>query len=592
MKRSIHILPPALANQIAAGEVVQRPANVVKELMENALDSGATRIELVLTGAGKDGIQVIDNGAGIPSDEISLAFQRHATSKIRETEDLFAIQTMGFRGEALASIAAISKITVISRTEEDALAVFMQLDAGEVVESRPETASVGTSITVRNLFYNVPARRKFLKSDRVELKHIYEAFHRIALAYPQIQFELTSDRQKVFHLEPQSSRQRIAQIFGKVYHERLAPVEEQTDPLHLSGFILKPEHARKTRGEQYLFVNGRFIKHYAIDRAIARVFQSLLPEGSFPGYFLFLEVAPEFIDINIHPTKTEIKFEDEHTISAIVASAVKKSIGQFNLSSGINFDIDPELDAIQYTPPTAPIQPPRITVDENYNPFAPSNNSGSSESSSAFAAPSKPSTRGWEKLYGPDELELATEPSTQGQWIVPLYGKFIVTKVASGMVFIHHQRAQEQVRYHQMLAQLERNELSSQLLLFPEPLSLTRHQSNWLMENRELIESRGFIFAQDDAEWSLQSVPGVQMPWSKILPDLLDTWMEHEQDSWNIHLAEQYARSVRVSSMPTSTEVLLDLVGQLFALAEPTATWDGRRILITLGSDELEQKFK
>jgi len=603
MRSSIHILPPALANQIAAGEVVQRPANAVKELLENALDAGATKIELILRAAGKDAIQIIDNGGGIPPDEIPLAFQRHATSKIQQTEDLFAIRSMGFRGEALASIAAISKISIVSRTADEELGTQVQLDAGEIVESIPVAAHPGTSIAVRNLFYNVPARRKFLKSDRVELKHIYEAFHRVALAYPDIHFELVSDGQKVFHLEPQSSRQRIAQIMGKVYHERLVPVAEQTDPVEVSGFIVKPEHARKSRGEQYLFVNGRFVKHYAIDRAIQRVFQAIIPEGNHPGYFLFLKVDPAFVDVNIHPTKTEIKFEDEHTASAIVASAVKKSLGQHNLSSGLNFDLDPELDAIQHAPPPNVIRPPRIEVDENYNPFRSTESSGPG-SRSPYSGTS--GTDQWQQLYEP-RPEVPTPDlegrgvgeefqGMEGPWAAEIYGKYIVTKLASGVVFIHHQRAVEHLRFTEMLRKLSSGAASSQGLLFPEPIYLSVRASEWLLEHASRLRERGFQLdpTEEAQQWNLVAVPGtIDASWNDFISEMIDLWMDSDEDLWNQTAAAKYAQSIRIQSdAPRSQGVLIDLVGQLFALPEPTFTWDGRRILITLSSTELDQKFK
>ena len=334
----IQLLPDSVANQIAAGEVVQRPASAVKELVENAIDAGADKIQLILKDAGKSLIQVIDNGCGMSLTDARMCFERHATSKIRKADDLFAIRTMGFRGEAMASIAAIAQVELKTRRHEDELATCITIEGSEVIKQEACSANTGTSISVRNLFYNTPARRNFLKSNPVEMRHIIDEFQRIALANPNVFFTLHHDGQEVYHLPGSMLKQRIIHLFGNNYNQRLVPVEEDTSIIKLHGYVGKPEFARKTRGEQFFFVNNRFIRDNYLNHAVLTAFEELLPDESYPLYVLFIEIDPSKIDINVHPTKTEIKYQDERSIYAIIRSAVKRSLGKYNITPTLDFD--------------------------------------------------------------------------------------------------------------------------------------------------------------------------------------------------------------------------------------------------------------
>src|ERR1051326_2451951 len=364
----IRLLPDSVANQIAAGEVIQRPASAVKELMENAVDAEATTIKLIVRDAGKTLLQVTDNGKGMSETDARLCFERHATSKIEKADDLFNIRTKGFRGEALASIAAIAQVELKTRLRGEQLGTQVIIEGSEVKSQEPCACSEGTSFSIKNLFYNVPARRNFLKSDPVEFRHIIEEFQRVALPHPEISFSLHHNGQEVFHLPAATFRQRISGVFGNNYNERLVPVEEETSIVKVGGFIGKPQFARKTRGEQFFFLNNRFIKSAYLNHAVQMAFEELLPADSFPSYFLLLEVQPNTIDVNIHPTKTEVKFEDEKFIYSILRSAVKRALGKYNISPTLDFEKETAFD-INPLPKNASVKIPTITVNPDYNPF-------------------------------------------------------------------------------------------------------------------------------------------------------------------------------------------------------------------------------
>ena len=364
----IQLLPDHVANQIAAGEVVQRPASIVKELLENAIDAGASIIKLIIKDAGKTLVQVIDDGKGMSITDARLSFERHATSKIRTADDLFQLHTKGFRGEALASIAAIAHVELKTKQEQDDVGTAIIIEGSHVVSQEVVVTPKGASISVKNLFFNIPARRNFLKSNTVELRHVIDEFHRVALAHPDISFALYNNGSESFSLPISNYRQRIVNIFGNKTNEKLVPVEEDTEVLEISGFVGKPEFAKKTRGEQYFFVNNRFIKSAYLNHAIASAFDGLLKSGTHPSYFLNLTVDPQSIDINIHPTKTEIKFDDEHTLYALLRSAVKHSLGQFNIAPVLDFERDPNLDT-PYSYGDTDTGPPKVEVDRSFNPF-------------------------------------------------------------------------------------------------------------------------------------------------------------------------------------------------------------------------------
>src|SRR3984885_15080605 len=365
----IQLLPDSVANQIAAGEVVQRPASAVKELMENALDAGADKIQLILKDAGKLLIQVIDNGCGMSLTDARMCFERHATSKIKKAEDLFAIRTMGFRGEALASIAAIAQVELKTRRHEDELGTCIFIEGSEVLSQEACMANTGTSISIKNLFFNTPARRNFLKSNPVEMRHIIDEFQRIALANPQVFFSLHHDGQEVYHLPAATLKQLIIHLFGNNYNQRLVPVEEDTTIINLHGFVGKPEFAKRTRGEQFFFVNNRFIKYPFLNHAVLTAFEELLPDDSYPLYVLFIDIDPSKIDINVHPTKTEIKYQDEEAIYAIIRSAVKRSLGRYNITPSLDFDQENSIEHLVTHKPLEEIVAPTISFNPDYNPF-------------------------------------------------------------------------------------------------------------------------------------------------------------------------------------------------------------------------------
>src|SRR6195952_51878 len=366
----IQLLPDAVANQIAAGEVIQRPASAVKELIENAIDAGADKIQLILKDAGKSLIQVIDNGCGMSMTDARMSFERHATSKIKKADDLFTIRTMGFRGEALASIAAIAQVELRSRRHEDELGTCIIIEGSEVISQEACSGNTGTSISVKNLFYNIPARRNFLKSNPVEMRHIIDEFQRMALANPLIFFTLHHDGQEVYHLPGAALKQRIVHLFGNNYNQRLVPVEEDTTIIKLHGFVGKPEFARKTRGEQFFFVNNRFIKDAYLNHAVLTAFYELLPDDTYPLYVLFIDIDPAKIDINVHPTKTEIKYQDEKAIYAIIRSAVKRSLGRYNITPSLDFDQENSIEHLITPTPFDQIVAPVIAFNPDFNPFA------------------------------------------------------------------------------------------------------------------------------------------------------------------------------------------------------------------------------
>ncbi len=393
MSDVIHLLPDHVANQIAAGEVVQRPASVIKELLENSIDAGAKNIQVFIKEAGKILIKVVDDGMGMSVTDARLSFERHATSKIKTADDLFRLQTKGFRGEALASIAAIAHVELKTKREDDEVGTCMKIEGSQVISQEPCSTATGTSISVKNLFYNIPARRNFLKSDTVETRHIVDEFQRVALAHPGIAFTLVHNTGELFQLPLAKYRQRITNIFGGKTNEKLVPVNEETEILKISGFVGKPEFARRTRGEQFFFVNDRFIKSPYLNHAVTAAFEGLLKDNTYPSYFLYLTVDPKSIDINIHPTKTEIKFDDEHALYAILRSAIKHSLGQFNVAPVLDFERDPTMDT-PYNFQNRQASAPKVEVDRNFNPFR-----NEQEGGRNFSSGFKKESGSWEGLY-------------------------------------------------------------------------------------------------------------------------------------------------------------------------------------------------
>ncbi|MBL7472161.1 DNA mismatch repair endonuclease MutL [Robertkochia sediminum] len=626
----IQLLPDHVANQIAAGEVVQRPASVVKELLENAIDAGATHIQLIVKDAGKTLIQVVDNGKGMSETDARLSFSRHATSKIRAAEDLFQLDTKGFRGEALASIGAIAHVEMNTSDNDDMVGTQIRMEGGKLVSQEVTATKRGTSMQVKNLFFNIPARRNFLKSNAVELRHIIDEFHRVVLAHPAIAFDFYNNGSELFKLPTANIRQRIVHVFGNKTNERLVPVSEETGVVNISGFVFKPEFSKKTRGEQFFFVNDRFIKSSYLHHAVGAAFEGLIKEQTHPGYFLFLEVDPSKLDINIHPTKTEIKFDDEHTIYAIIRSAVKHSLGQFNVAPVLDFDRDANLDTPYQYNKMSTATTPTIEVDSSFNPFedepkvtgnASSSSSGGSSSysgggASGHAYPKRERSGSWESLYvGLDEekesfssIEVESEQVTGSLFeedsesasttTYQLHKKYIVTTIKSGLVIIDQRRAHQRVLYEEFLKNMTVQSGASQQLLFPIKLSLNPTEMSLLLELQQSLESTGFVFSALDGEAvEISGVPvnvsegDAAVVLDQLLSDLQEELPEHAFSQSDM-LARTLCKSLAVRSGEYLNQASMQaLVNNLFATKQPDISPFNKPTYITMTVDEIDKRF-
>jgi DNA mismatch repair protein MutL len=613
----IQLLPDAVANQIAAGEVVQRPASAVKELVENALDSGADKIQLILKDGGKSLIQVIDNGCGMSLTDARMSFERHATSKIRKAEDLFAIRTMGFRGEALASIAAIAQVELKTRRHEDELGTCIFIEGSEVLSQQACSANTGTSISVKNLFYNTPARRNFLKSNPVEMRHILDEFQRVALANPQVFFTLHHDGQEVYHLPAATLKQRIVHLFGNNYNERLVPVEEDTNVINLRGFVGKPEYARKTRGEQFFFVNNRFIRDAYLNHAVLMAFKELLPEDTYPLYVLFIEIDPAKIDINVHPTKTEIKYQDEQTIYAIVRSAVKRSLGRYNITPSLDFDQENSIEHLVTPKPFEEIVAPTISFNPDYNPFLAEKKleRESPFQQNAGGYHSSPIPRNWDTLYEISKKEVTIQrqmheekgiavddkelnkPSEQQ--LFQVHNRFILSQIKSGFMVINQQAAHERILYERFLQQLQNHSGVSQQSLFPQSVTLNSSDFELLKELLPDIRALGF----DIREFGKNTVVVEGVPAdlnntseTEILEQLLEGY-KNNQSILKLDKRDSLARSLaRNAATKAGTKMSLEemnlLIDQLFACQMPNLALNGKLVITTFALEELLERFE
>ena len=490
----ISLLPEHVANQIAAGEVVQRPSSVDKELLENSIDANSRNIIVNIQDAGKSYIQILDNGIGMTRKDAELCFERHATSKIKNANDLFKIKTKGFRGEALASISAVSQVELITKTKNDELGYKINIQASKISNTAEVTSSLGTSVVVKNLFFNIPARRSFLKSNQVEFRHIIDEFHRVALIHNQIHFELNHNNAEIFHLKATSRRQRIVDIFGKKFDERLVPVNEETEILKINGFVQKPEFAKKTKHQQFFFVNDRYIKSPFLNHSILSAFEGLLVQGYKPGYFLFLNVPTEQIDINIHPTKTEVKFEDEHSLYALLKSAVKHSLGQYSVSPTLDFLSDKSMNISNLKENTRP-NSPRVSVDYNFNPF-----SNQIEDKKSFLFNDEPSNTFENSLFDTNEIN----PTESFQ----LYNKYIFYQMNNQVYLVNQNRASQRVVYERQIELIDKSDFKIQKLANPITLSLDKYQISVLDENNDLLLKYGFEFSySSNSEVKIISIP-------------------------------------------------------------------------------------
>ena len=596
----IKLLPDSVANQIAAGEVIQRPASAVKELMENALDAGASQIDLVVKDAGKSMIMVVDNGCGMSETDARLCFERHATSKISKAEDLFAIRTMGFRGEALASIAAIAQVELKTRRKEDEVGVKIVNEGSVVKEQTLVPMQPGTTFTVKNLFFNVPARRNFLKSPQAEMRHIVEEFTRVTLMHPEIGFTLNSDGKEVYHLYPGNLKQRIMGLFGSNYEEKLLPVCQEAERVRIDGYIVKAEYAKKTRGEQYFFVNKRFIKHAYLHHAIENAFMEMIPKDSFPGYFLNIEVDPADIDINIHPTKTEVNFLDVKLVYAILHAAVRKAIGQHNLSPMIDFDESADLnnDFGKAMGMASPLAIPNIPLDPNFNPFKKESAPRESHWEGSYQPQRKEPAGDWRLLYG-ERTDLPSETLEQKEEAKPncqylqVNQSYIVTAVKSGLIVIDQNLAHSRILFEKYLKELENHNGASQQELFPQALSLNVNDASLLKEMLPELENLGFVLEQaNPTTFMINGTPSDAAGCDAValLEQILDNYKINRTDlqlDRKLNLAKTMAAQLSIKAQTKLSEMeMQNLVDQLFACNVAEVAPNGKKIYVILNMED------
>ncbi len=592
----IQLLPDNIANQIAAGEVIQRPASAVKELLENSVDAGADEIKLFVNDAGKSLIQVIDNGKGMSVTDARMAFERHATSKIRNIEDLFSIRTMGFRGEALASIAAVSQVELKTRKIDEEAGTYLEIEDSIVRKQEPVAFPAGTSIAMKNLFFNIPARRNFLKSNAAELRHIVDEFIRVAMAFPNIFFSLSSNGQQVFHLEKGTPKQRIVQILGQQYNSKLVTVQEQTDYMNIYGFVGKPEIAKKTRGDQYFFVNNRFIKSAYLNHAVMGAFEDLVPKDSFPMYALFIDLDPSQLDINVHPTKQEIKFEDEKIIYAFVQSAVKHALAQFSITPTLDFELDASiehLDAVRK--PVSEEMRASTASKDIFRTFT--------QKHQAHAVEKGAGLKHWDELMPEQqaveirpELPLKADPADCP--MMQLHSSFILLQNEDGFLLVQQQNAHERILYEKYQNALEGKPIATQQSLFPAMIELSAQDSVLLQELLPDLRQIGFqIESFGKNAFVIQGTPADIMEGneSKAIEKMLEQYKHFSSDlkySKREKLMRSLAlqQSIRTGSILSQKE-MQGLVKDLFNCKMPNSSPNGKPTYMTFRKDELDKMF-
>lgn len=616
----ISVLPDNVANQIAAGEVIQRPASVVKELVENAVDAGATSIEVIIKNAGRTLIQVVDNGCGMSETDARLSFERHATSKIKCAEDLFHLHTKGFRGEALASIAAIAHVELRTKTKDADVGTLIYMEGSKCIEQSACSCENGTSFSVKNLFFNVPARRNFLKSDNVEFSHIQEEFLRIALVHTQIAFTLYHNDKVEYKLPVSMPKQRIVNLFGNSYNEKLIPIEQHSDVVHIHGYITKPEYARKTKGEQYFFANQRYMRHPYFHHAVTSAFESLIPAGTTPGYFIFLEVNTEKIDVNIHPTKTEIKFQEENHIYSILHATVKHSIGTFHLNTSINFEDTPPIEFTNVDSKHLPKEP--ITYSNpDYNPFDRSSFRKPAAPNYNSWKPQDTASGGWEKIYDSllentthvaeeiaqevqtsMELEPATDTDTiqdNTTHVFQVLNKYIVGKLKSGCVIIDPDAAMERILYEQYLNTLDNKPAATQKLLFPETLTFSPRNAEIVKDLMSEFTQLGFDMEEFGKNTFI--VNGIPCDCSAdniqhTVDLLLDTYNSNLLSlkiSKKSNLAHSFARSItKKDTSNLCVEEMQNIINRLFSSPSPQISPSGKKTFVIFDEKELLRIFQ
>ncbi len=612
----IRLLPDNIANQIAAGEVIQRPASAVKELLENSIDAGATHIKLVVKQAGKSLLQVIDNGCGMSETDARMCFEKHATSKIHAAEDLFNIRTMGFRGEAMASIAAIAQVEMKTRPHDAQLGTLIEMEGMKVLKQEPCQTPEGTSIAVKNLFFNVPARRNFLKSDSVELKNIIEEFQRVALAHHKIGFQLFSNDYEMYHLKPGNLKQRIVQLFGDNYAEKIVPVEEQSYALHVYGFVGKPEFSKKTRGEQYVFVNNRFIKSPYLNHAVTNAFDQMLPRENFPFYVLFLDIDPSKIDVNVHPAKHEIKFEDEKLVYTFVNLGVKHALGAYSVSPTLDFNQESHLNTagtFDQQPRTWLEITQHAVHQKEAKKFAPPGNF------QPLTKREENNANSWQKAFdtvgrGDQQLEIRSsksetrnvesehrEPEIAKEAFVPvqIHRRYIVSQIKSGFILIDQQAAHERILFERYLKLLEKKRHDSQRQLFPQSFELSVTDAQILKEITPEINNLGFDIQEfGKNSFVIHGFPAdiLQGDERKIIEELVEQFKMNASVT-KLNKRDNLAKSLAYSSAIKSGRVLSveemrTMIDELFACENAYTAPNGRFTFITLSNDELEKRFE
>ena len=610
MSDIIQLLPDNVANQIAAGEVVQRPASVVKELLENAIDADATEIKLLIKEAGKTLIQVIDNGKGMSTTDARLSFERHATSKIKSAKDLFNLHTKGFRGEALASIAAVAHVELKTKQENQELGTLIKIEGSTIQSKDVISTPTGTSISVKNLFFNIPARRNFLKSNAVETRHIMDEFHRVVLAHPNIAFVLYTNDKEALHLKSSNLKQRIIAVFGSKTNEKLVPIKEETDIIAINGFVSKPEFSKKKRGEQFFFVNNRFIKNGYLHHAVTNAFEGLLAHGYHPSYFLYLTVPPQTIDINIHPTKTEIKFDNEQALYAILRSTIKHSLGQYNVAPILDFNRDATMDIPYHFKDKKLAASPQINVDPNFNPFE------KEKKLHTKGTLKKQESAHWESLYvgtqtdtiDIENIEVDAQVVTKELFdaseseikrkTYQVHKKYILSVIKSGVVYINQHLAHQRILYEDLLTKMTIEDTSSQQLLFPLELIFNISDVQLCKEIQSDLESAGFQFVSCKNDTiTLNGIPAnvAQNKLQVLFEELFET-LKNEVPESNFSqldtIAKSLAKSLAIKNgTKLTTKEQEEILEQLFSCKEPNHSPSGKKTFITLSLDEIQLKF-
>lgn len=603
----INLLSEKISNQIAAGEVIQRPASVVKELLENAVDAGATSIRVHIKDAGRTSILIQDDGSGMSAKDASICFTRHATSKLKDVEDLFKLKTKGFRGEALASIASIAHVTLKTRTNQQTdTGTLIEMNGGTPTRNEECICDKGTSIEVKNIFFNVPARRTFLKSDTAEFSHIRNEFERVVLAHTEIGFTLTHNGNEIHNVNPGNLRKRITDIFGIKSNEKLVPIEEKTDIVTIHGFVGKPESAKKSRGEQYFFVNQRFFKHSYFHHAVSKAFEQLISQNSYPSYFIYFEIDTEKIDVNIHPTKTEINFEEGKFIYSILLSSIKQALGKYNIAPSIDFELETSFDVPLSHKTEIPVEP-EIKVDPNYNPFSKfgANKSSSTSSNKALnnqGFGQKSDSKEWENFYAIRE----ENKESQTKLIEPeenysknkylLKDRYLLSNVKSGILIIDTYRAKQRMLYDEMMQQFVTQPLAAQKLMFPLELALDQNEMDSWMDSNSLLMQLGFTFKIENKVFQLESLPAciIEKDCKSCIDGITKTLSSTQKPDKGELAHELISAIVYSASKATklhSEQEIESFINLLFSCEDHSFCPFGKPIMQTLTIEELTTKF-